>query len=49
MDKPKSLTINSPCEWPQQHWVAAINKQGGFASWCWDVSFDVNDILEKHS
>ncbi|MGB0414841.1 MAG: BPTD_3080 family restriction endonuclease [Coraliomargarita sp.] len=33
-------------------WVAAINKHGGFGNWCWDVSFDVNDIndiLLKHS
>jgi type III restriction enzyme len=33
-------------------WVSAINKQGGFGQWCWDVSFDVNDIndiLEKRA
>jgi hypothetical protein len=32
--------------------VAAMNKQGRFGQWCWDVSFDVNeinDILEKRA
>lgn len=25
-------------------WVTAINRQGGFGQWDWDVSFSVNDI-----
>lgn len=33
-------------------WVKAVNSDGRFGKWCWDVSFrtsDIKDILEKHS
>jgi type III restriction enzyme len=33
-------------------WVRAVNADGGFHSWSWDVSFHIKDlpgILEKHS
>ena len=31
-------------------WVNAVNENGGFGQWCWDVSYepkDVDDILAK--
>ena len=33
-------------------WVQAVNSDGRFDRWCWDVSFrpsDIQDIIEKHS
>jgi len=33
-------------------WVEAVNSDGRFGKWCWDVSFrtsDIHDILHKHS
>ena len=33
-------------------WVNAVNSDGGFGTWCWDVSFrtsDIRDIINKHS
>jgi len=33
-------------------WVKAVNEQGGFGKWHWDVSHapsDVADILARHS
>jgi len=33
-------------------WVAAVNSDGRFGQWCWDVSFrtsDIQDIIAKHS
>ncbi len=33
-------------------WVKAVNSDGRFGKWCWDVSFrtsDIKDILKKHS
>lgn len=33
-------------------WVQAVNSDGRFNRWCWDVSFgpsDIQDIIEKHS
>ena len=32
-------------------WVNAVNSNGGFGTWCWDVSFrtsDIGDIINKH-
>lgn len=28
-------------------WCRAVNQQGGFGTWKWDVSFDANDLEEK--
>lgn len=33
-------------------WINAINNDGRFGKWCWDVSFrtsDIKDIINKHS
>jgi type III restriction enzyme len=33
-------------------WVRAVNADGGFGRWAWDVSFhakDVEGILDRHS
>lgn len=33
-------------------WVKAVNSDGRFGKWCWDVSFrtsDIKDIIKKHS
>jgi type III restriction enzyme len=33
-------------------WVKAVNSDGRFGKWCWDVSFrtsDTKDIINKHS
>ncbi|MDP2767872.1 MAG: hypothetical protein Q8O41_10580, partial [Candidatus Methanoperedens sp.] len=33
-------------------WVKAVNSDGRFGKWCWDVSFrtsDIMDIIKKHS
>jgi type III restriction enzyme len=33
-------------------WIRAVNEDQGFGEWCWDVSFDPDDltgILLKHS
>jgi len=33
-------------------WIKAVNSDGRFVQWCWDVSFrisDIKDILKKHS
>ena len=33
-------------------WVNAVNSDGGFGTWCWDVSFrtsDIRDVINKHS
>ncbi|MDE3041336.1 MAG: DEAD/DEAH box helicase family protein [Nitrospirota bacterium] len=33
-------------------WVKAVNENGGFGSWCWDVAIEpakIRDIVEKHS
>jgi type III restriction enzyme len=33
-------------------WIQAVNSDGRFDRWCWDVSFrpsDIQDIIEKHS
>jgi len=33
-------------------WIKAVNQDGRFGEWCWDVSFrtaDIKDIIEKHS
>jgi type III restriction enzyme len=32
-------------------WVAAVNENGGFGAWCWDVAFEpakIHDIIEHH-
>ncbi|MBU2638553.1 MAG: DEAD/DEAH box helicase family protein [Nanoarchaeota archaeon] len=32
-------------------WIKAVNSDGGFGKWCWDVSFrtsDIKDKLKKH-
>jgi type III restriction enzyme len=33
-------------------WVRAVNEDGGFGKWAWDVSFqskDIDGILDRHS
>lgn len=33
-------------------WVTAINSEGGFGDWCWDVAFEpssIQDIISKHA
>jgi type III restriction enzyme len=35
-----------------KEWVDAVNSDGRFGTWCWDVSFrtsDTGDIISKHS
>ena len=33
-------------------WIKAVNNDGRFGEWCWDVSFrtsDIEDKIKKHS
>jgi type III restriction enzyme len=33
-------------------WVTAVNGEGGFGSWAWDVAFEpaqVHDIVGRHA